>query len=250
MNKYGSHVKAFRARNVVEGTLAPPGDFSITSANIFTQVLQPERSININSNFSVQQVGVYSNYADGLVIKDPRYRLDVFITARSYIQAAVDLTGVLTFDPSTKNVTAVGGAFLAELAAGDFISIIAAGFKEYAIVNSVTNNNLLVLRDYPYLNPAGLLYTARRLAPSGGTASAVLYRDVSELNQMNQVEQFLTPTLYSVAAATDIVLTGSILQRVGAGGPITIPFLTKSIDVTFTNSIYFDIMANIEYTKR
>lgn len=253
MNKYASQSRVFRARNVVEGgALAPPADFTMTSAMIKTQLLQPDRTLNLNGNFNVQQVGVFCNFADGLVFKDARYRLDVLITARTFVQAGADLTGVLTFDPSTKNVTAPAGtgAFLAELVAGDYISIIAPGFKEYAIVNTITNNDLLALRDYPFLSPPGLLYTARKLTASGGTASAFLIRDISELNYFHACDAFLSPNAFSVAAATDILMTATIQQRVNGGGAISIPFLTKGIDVAFTNDVFFDIVANVEYTKR
>jgi len=251
MNKYASQSRVFRARNVVEGgALAPPADFTMTAAMIKTQLLQPDRTLNLNGNFTVQQLGVFCNFADGLVFKDARYRLDVLITARTFVQAGADLTGVLTFDPSTKDVTAVGGAFLAEIVPGDYISIIASGFKEYAIVDSRTNNNLMALRDYPFLSPPGLAYTARKLTASGGTVSSFLIRDISELNYLHACDAFLSPSAFSTAAATDVLMTATILQRVNGGGALSIPFLTKGIDVSFTNNVFFDIVANVEYTKR
>jgi hypothetical protein len=254
MNKYQSKLHVFRARNVVVGAVAPPADFLITSALNTLQLLQPHgpiagfytNSCNVNGNFCVRQVAVVSNFADGLVFKDDRYRLCVLLRANAYTRAAADLTGTMTFDPTTKNVVGLGTAFAAELFAGDVITWNTAAYQEYGIVDSITNPLLLTLRDYPHLNFGAA--SARRLATTPGTTyqQAMVY-DISELNYFHDCDIFFNPAAYSTAAATDLILTATFLQ---VGSPARdIPFLTKSIDAAFAASpIFFDICANIEYT--
>jgi len=254
MNKYQSKLHVFRARNIVVGAVAPPADFLITSALSKRQLLQPHgpiagfytNSCNINGNFCIRQAGVFSNFADGLVFKDSRYRLDIIFQAQACTIAAGSLTGLMSFDPTSKNVVGVGTAFVAELIPGDFITWNTTGQQEYGIVDSITNPLLLTLRDYPHLVLAG--WSAWKLSPSMGATyqQAVMY-DVSELNFFHDCDIFFNPAAYSVGASTDLILTATFLQ---VGSPARdIPFLTKSIDAAFAASpIFFDICANIEYT--
>lgn len=112
---------------------------TVESGNAETYSLSPAASLTNVATFTQG-----SNIVTGTA-------LDSDVEVGDYVKVDADaggaLTGTLTFTNGSTAVSAVGGAFTTELEPGDFIKLDSDNNTKFARVNSVTDNNNLVLVD-------------------------------------------------------------------------------------------------------
>jgi len=264
MNKYSSYLRTFRGRRLVEKAIAPPANFTIglTDWNpvIFTRSFNLlttfpatllNAPMNIAGNITLKKIGVFSNFADGLVAKKVSVGLgaggfnglDINVRAASYTRAFVPAT-TISGDPSSRTMTVAGAG--AGLDAGAAILMIGGGNQfafplwEYAFVESFVAPDL-VLSDYPkYTYVAQPVYLLTAIAESRFFHMI----DLNELNYLYNADHFFTPLQFSSANATDVIIWAQAMPNG------TVEYFTKSIDPTYLNDIaLFDAVAEFEFTN-
>jgi len=255
MNKYSSVNRFLRARNVVEATIAPPADFTIAAASWVPQLFTPNRnndntypvSINNNSNLILKSLGVYSNFADGLVFKTPADRIDVDITVGMYSQ--LTHAGTVTVVQGTKTVTGLGTNFGGLLSVGSIIRI-GDCFYIVASFDGVSPNTILYTTDYIKVSTAGVPWWEMAIGVS--PAQDYFYEDISQLNTQFPIDKYCFPSLYGATGATTVLITGkvnlwtSIASVIRSNHDIT--FMTKSINTAFVgDTAFFDLGIELEY---
>lgn len=265
MNKYTSINRTLRARNIYNTTINPPNDLSLASANFDLQLLTKykdsrstvsivESYFNENANIIIHSIGVFSNFADGLVFKERDERLDIKLNVVAATRTA--LTGTVTTAAGSTVLTGVAGTtFDTELVAEDIIMADpAVSPGEYHIIDTTpVAANVGALRDEAKDSEAAI--TFYRLDPVGSFQYAIT--NISELNKMQDISLLIQPRLFSTSAATELVIQATC-NRAGLLAPFILlaepdghncDFLTKSINATYaTDAIHFDIVADVEYT--
>ena len=247
MNQYSSAMRTLVARNVLGVTIAPPAVLTIPVLGGFQRQIfdggyhSPSVIWQDQSNLILHRIGLFSNFADGLVWGTPPERARVNIAAVAYQNGPVlSGTSITTY----LNSKALDGTpdcqFLLELAPG---ALIIQGTQPY-IVDNVFSNTSAVLSDYGrgLTTPAA---SVRRLVPGYASAVQTTFYGLTALNYFHDWEAFLP--IGSIAAAFPVtppdgfLLFGSVL----IDQPVDL--LTNSIDVSFGRSpLYMDIMAEYE----
>lgn len=245
MNAYGSVLNHSVGWDICEKTISPPSNLEISSTDWKRVFLRgPHRHntspLDPESNFIVRGVGLFSNFADGLVFQTggnrPVAALDI-----SYYSIDSTLTGLVAFTKGSKAVVGTGTAFDTELSAGDYIR---HTDREIFIVDSVTDAENLVLTQYA--RSSGGSSNVKKMSKATGFIQ--YYDNILTLNEIYTGERFLpTASIYS-SSADQVAIQGYIVP-IDTGD--TIDFLTKSIYNGFSgDTVTFQLLAEIEYTLK
>lgn len=241
-NKYASIVRTYRIRNLYEDTLTPGTDVIIPASglatnNDFRTFQNFSFDSNTQTNFTIKRLGLFSNFADGLVWKNAADRISVLFSFSAYRFAqsySIDLTY------GAKGVTTAGTT---GWVAGDRRAIAVFDGPRYVLYVDPTGANAGNLEDYWSVTTGTV--DASTLALVGRDISYV-YRDISTLNCMHEVNQFAEPFNFGSGNDFDIV---AVHIAINATEPADTPFLTNIIDASFTDeTVYFDVVADIEFT--
>ena len=243
-NKYGSILRTYLARNIYEDALAAPADITFPAGNVTEVRTIPNFSFDVNkdTNFSVQRVGVFSNFADGLVFKDAADRLDV-----SFLFAAYRFMEDYTIDVTygSKSIAATGTTGWS----GGSASFVAAEIetdKHVVVIVDAADVSSGVLRDYWQWQTDAAL-PARTLQLVGNDA-LYTFRGISTLNCMYNVNEFGEPFQFSATSEYDIIVVRVVVNEFPRHST---KFLTKSINTSFNDdAVYFDVVADIEFTGK
>lgn len=246
MNRYGSIEKTFWARNVYQGTfaVAPPADLTILNTDWHQQFLFNKYTlldaVSINTNIFVKNVGVFCNFADGLVFKTEIDVIDLAIQAFVIAPVAPPVVGTITLSPASRAVTGVG---FAPLLPG---SIIRSGLYTY-IVEAIADDNNATLTDFPKNTLVGAAW-----AQWGATGPSVVINctDIRSLNQFIPVERFLSPVAFSVTDPSFLLMLMVFdINQITGTTAHNVTFLTKSIDPAFAGDVVtMDVGITLEYT--
>jgi hypothetical protein len=85
MNNNGGLERTFVARKVLEHTISPPNNLAIADAEWTDQLFYGLEGINTlsafqifnqDANMFIKSIGLYCNFADGLVFHTPEYRIN------------------------------------------------------------------------------------------------------------------------------------------------------------------------------
>lgn len=251
-NRYGSKERRVWAKKAEISNLvlpAIPADMVIVNGNGFIndvnceQLVDGETGVNeipVNNNLIIRNVGIYSNFADGLVPKDRNGELSVTVTAFGF-QKSTQLTGTLTFVRGSVNVLGIGTLFTTELTPGEFIYDPTTG--QGIIVQTITDNLNFIARNIPTITPSTPI-DMYKVVQNGFDIQGA-WR-IQNLNEMIVVDQFMTPSLWATSASDITVLMARI--NVISSTLNTFTWLTKSIDTSFSgDEVTLDIALDIEY---
>ncbi len=185
----------------------------------------------------VHELGIFANFADGLVLKTPANRFNAFITVGGYSQGTA-LTGTVASTIGSKTITGVGSLFSAELTPG---GVIEDDLNNMYVVDSITNDLSAELTDYALITrPAGTWYGMS----AGG--SSTWQTDITQLNYMFRQERFNSNALFSAAGAQQIGIRVSVQNQDTASA---VDFLTKTIDTQYNGDlVIFDAIVDVEFT--
>lgn len=202
-NKYESHLRTFTARNLVWNsaasvpglfTLGPPNVLTLADADFVTQFYranQPVHEWRAGCNMNVKRAGVFSNFADGLVLSNTKQRLALLI--RSALWYRMPCGGTVDFTVGSRDITGTnlnsifptGSGFIA-----DNDNILTANFYSVSNVTATTG----LLSDYA-LRTAGIAtntYVNRvdYLIPGLSTVTGYQALLLPVLNSMVEFEGF------------------------------------------------------------
>ena len=247
-NKYFSTERRVWAKGVYAANITPPNDFTIASGAFLSPIVSiDQQALNPNSNIVINKVGLYSNFADGLVWKTVGQRLWLGITARVYTIDTNFLTGMFAITAGSKAVTGVETAFNTELADGDVFTNGGAsgllGTFVYRVNGNPPDAANLTLHDWP--EQSLTMMNMRKLVPLGSDAFRRI--EITTLNEMIDLDEFMKPSAFVAAGSVPryVTLEMSFLNSAG------LTFLTKSINTAFSgDSCFFDTALDIEFTAR
>lgn len=240
-NEYFGVSRQFIAKDVYNGIISPPSDFTIGAGGFTTTIIDIDQgSLDPDSNIIISRVGLFSNFADGLVKKTACDRLLCAMVARSFSDDSA-LSGAMTITACSKTVTGDGAAlFDTELSDGDYF---AAEDYVYKVNGAPAGPATMTMHWWSPRSYSGV--AATKLAQIGTQA----YRNVeiTELNMFVPVNEFLMPatTGFSSAAASRMVLEVGFLNNTA------LDYLTKSVSTAYDqDTCHFDLIAELLYTKR
>lgn len=230
MNKYGSIERRIVAPRVMYATINPPADIVTgdwtTNLTLFNSLLAA--TLNPNANLNLKAIGLYSNFADGLVWKsgDP---IPAYVSVHAYNEGAALAAINIAQGSRSMTMTDTTG-----LIAGDVIKVAGGYFQVDTVVNGT---------DITTIEPAliGIVNSAgKRLVLQGSGITGWCY--FNSFNEMVPFEAIVTPLTLAATAVTDIVISATI------EAPFT-SFMTKSVDVSYLGDVVnVDMVAEIEYT--
>jgi len=241
-NKYFGIQRQFLAKGVYSAAISPPNNFTVPAAGGFATTIVDidQESIDPDTNVILSEVGLFCNFADGLVLGQACQRLLLGFTARAFREDPTvgDLQGTLDITTCSKAVTGAGASFDTELADGEYFAV---GAWIYKVDGAPGGANAMNIAYWPPQNHVGA--TGTKLQQVG----TQIYRrvEITDLNMMVPINEFLTPALFSSALVTRMAIEVSFLQGVD------LVYLTKSIDTSYADDpCFFDVRLGIEYTKR
>jgi len=230
-------MRRFWARNVVEKTISPPNDLQIAQADPVEQAFDlgtgPE--LNLDTNLIIHSIGLFSNFADGLVFANPEERIRTRLTINAC--EFVNLTGTLTTTAGSKTLSGAGTAFTTELSDGD---IILFGGAYHIIDGAPANDTTATLRNYAYI---GVSESGQRCDIINGQG-ANKDIDIRQLNYMYDLSDFVLPISLTDTTPDAIVLIGTITTDND-----NFTFLTKSVNTDFDgDNCFFSLGIDVEFT--
>lgn len=241
-NKYAGPNRLFFARNMVENDIALSAGTDITIANTQWISNQPFRIlsgvVNKNSNMMVRRLGLFSNFADGLVFTSQPYRVDFTIVVAA-ISVGAAITGGITFTLGSRTVTSPSGIF------GGGGEIDTNGFfkvgNEYYKIQDVADANNATLSDNAYVNGNQACNIISTLDSDG-----FIYQHLPVLNCMADVDEFIVPSarLSGISGLDDLIFLANV-------NPLhSITFATDGINSAYdTTIVTFDVGMELEYTS-
>lgn len=251
-NRYSSTQRFLRARNIAVSTITPGVDLTINAALFRTSIfnaydskykIAPFQAVNIidlDTAVQVKQIGVYSNFADGLIFKEPAHGFDVAINYEAFTRVAITPTALFT--EGSKNVTL--SANLAPSLAGYFIRNDVGQY--YNVYSHVSGTSAVVLSDYSKETNAASVITK---LSSLRTGQSVYMTNINQLNTLFDFDGFLDRSLIGGSTATDILLYAN-LEPFMSYMTHSIVFRTDTIDPAFTAApVCFDIGITAEFTE-
>lgn len=208
--------RTFLARNVLgPKQIIPPADVTLLESDWLTQLVEfGPQTLDDQSNLLVRRVGLFSNFADGLVFKNPYERFHIQLTAYS-ASIGAKLSGKgNTPSLSTKALTGDASTiFTGEVSPGDVLLLVrnSDSRAQYVTVDSVTDNSNIILRDFPlFVESSDNLLMFKMQLTAG--ASSTIVRHVNNLNQMYDLDWFARPAF--ISSASDVLIKASVNQDI------------------------------------
>lgn len=242
-NNYGSVVVQRVFRNVFESTIAPTADFTIPSGSKDYKFADPcEVDPDPQSNIFIRRIGLFCNFADGLVFKNPAPRIGMDFLVSTFKEETMS-GGEINFTAGSKAITGVGTDFSGE-SVGFLKTTIGDNHLMIVDPTDATNANI---DNYSYLDGAKTIgLEVQRL--SIGTSDVTDVWGLPTLNTLYDVGRLLSPSL--VSSSPDTFSDLGFRARLNMNN-LDLTFLTKSIATSFSgDAIHFDIVAELEYTRK
>jgi hypothetical protein len=255
-NRYGSYSRTIVARNVVwDGSVAPfagkvlaspsplvinnPGDTQGQFFQFNNGSLSGDEW-NTDGNAFIKRIGVFSNYADGLIFATPSSRLSVQVRTAVVEIIPQQQAGLMNFTAGSNVVTGTGFNQLSSSPC--FIADTANVYDAHYYTFYRQNNVLGYISDYAFVDKVAAPVSEVALQ---NTLSSVTLRSIGQLNQFYDAEFFLPAHITKLTAAQTVLFYGVLNLDSG----LSMNFATNIIDVTLNNNIVtFDIMAEVEVT--
>jgi hypothetical protein len=200
--------------------------------------LQP--LLNPDSNLIVHNIGLFCNFADGMVFKTP-IPIHMALRAETYNRDAVLplLTGVISATAGTQAISGGGTTFFAtELAAGDVIVLNGMPLRIF----HVTDDDNAETYEYIPVTVAAEMFV-QKLSVTGADNTETMF--ISTLNDMYPATSFVHPVALYALPSAYIFLRGLFKTD------INFDFLTKSVDTSFDGDlVYWTVQADVEFTQK
>jgi hypothetical protein len=210
-NKYSSVERRFWAKRAIAGDIVlplPPADFTITNAasvnipRIFDtfDVGSQVQPLSVNKNIMIKRIGLYSNFADGLIPKSNGSEIGIQIQVKG-VYLGAQKTGGIGITRGSRNLTGVGTSFTTQIVPqAVYLTAQGRAFQ----VESVTNNTTAVLASVPLFTEVGTAWYDT--ATDGTDTLYPVY--IQNLNEMVDIDEFMTPSVYSTGLSTFVSITG------------------------------------------
>ena len=271
-NKYGSNVRTYVARNLIWNglhqfevvpttpslyTLAPPATLPVNNDTGHTAGKQDDmffrnqirnrltptgQSWNHKSNLNVKRMGVFSNFADGLVLSNTDTRLSLILT--TYTATITQYTGSVPFVTGHNYITGATGLSSLPIIAGDGSCISDNALIENASIYTcyVTSDTAAQLSDFAFSSVTNTKVYGVNLA----NPQTYYLNSIPALNTLYDTEIFLRSGID--AAAYTAGARTIIMAQLALEGATVYNFYTKTIDTTLTYNVSFDAVLEIELT--
>jgi hypothetical protein len=250
-NNY-SNTRRFIARGVLKAQINPPNTLlkaSWTQPTTYPPIITiPTKILNANGRIVLRNMGLFCNFADGLVFESTDHPAEVYIRQGCYSET--QLAGTLAAVKTSKTITCPTTG----LNLGQYVKAYRGtaddGEGEYFQVQSVIDAASFTANEYPWrdLTSVGNAYKLETIAaypgfPAGDRSGTILF---SALNAMFPIDEslsgnILNATVSAPAAMTDIILIPFVT--------INNDFLTKSINTAYVGDYaWMDLYVDIEFT--
>jgi hypothetical protein len=250
MNAYNSVVRRIVSKGVYSAAISPPTDFTVAAGGFNPTILPIDlESINIDSNIRINSIGMFCNFADGLVWKSPGERIIPEIIARSYVKAVPNLYAgdSLVLQQNSKTVTVATGDVADYPAASTFVveydTVPTSGLKHKQLftVSAITGPTTFTVSDYPLHSVTVVVGKVEEVTFVNLVKKRAI--EINTLYEMVPLDLFFSPSEYATVN-TDYIAVGAVFHN-GQGST----FLTKSVDTAFATDIcIFDFAAELEFT--
>jgi hypothetical protein len=203
-------------------------------AGTYGQAINTFTNLDTDSNYIIKRMGLFSNVADGLILASPACRPRLTLEGIKYTSVAMAGTVTLV----GKTLTGIGTDFTLLTPGASRIKIAGLIFTVATVTDALNATvtqygNLLTV--VPFAN---LSYTSLSAAPIPGGNLYVSVLLNGTLNTMVEAEKFMPVSLYG---ANTFLYATLVLSS-------NLDLLTKTVDTTITDTMYLDLMTEIEIT--
>jgi len=254
-NNYFSKTARLFARGIYTGTITPPNDFAVNivaQGNIALGMF-PVNLVNVSSQSAanIKTIGLYSNFADGLVPKNTGESLLLSVTKIGFTAGAA-LTGTKVNIAASRNaLIGTGTLFVGELSVGDYIMLVnrTVPISQRFIYKVKTITDNLNLAIWGYVDPSMIGdYDILKLTPNT-YAKNPLVVIAANLEDMFPYEDMVQPYIFTLTLPAGTYTYFGLEANLEVTSNLTVSYLTKSIDTSFAaNTCFFDMAIDLEYT--
>jgi len=249
-NKYGSVVRAYTVRNLYETTLTAGNDITLPVVNNRTMT-QMVADISRETIFSPRRIGIFSNFADGLVFKNPADRINIGVQYDPFNKGD---EYTFAFTQGLKAITTVAGTpgwtpgTTYPISVEVPVTVTGFGNEEIVVNVTATGANTGDLEDYWAYGTNNLI--AHALSNSIIVPTTRTVFGISALNCMYEFNDVATPFLVTGGDTFDLVRMRLNVNTLGGGvANNTTTFLTSNINSVFDDeTVYFDAVVEVEFT--
>lgn len=260
MSEYSSTTRTFVAtQGIQEHTLNPPNDLLIdyTACKPVAVGITPGQ-ISPHGRIIVEGIGLFSNFADGLVFKNPYERIS--ITGRAYGAKAEDtITVNASCSVDSKTINGCGISYDPSLESGDLLLLTDIGsldtyYKSQVVVVDEVADTTTTITQYPDFTLPSDLVVQKIDKYSEVDYGGLMH--IGQLNTMYSMNWQINPSKFSPIGFTNYSQIAIVLQVNGYGRidgaeaeryttTRDITFLTKSINSDYADDkVWFDIVGN------
>lgn len=255
MNTYGSSTRRIWSGECYDAwgappVLNPPADFTMPSATydlMYRVAALNTLTINNNSTVIIHNMGLFCNFADGLVFKEFSQKIFCVIKASIFSLPALPITGtgyVSTATADSPVLTGVASAFLTDIPLNDTYLYTTAGYvAKTRLTTSNTTVELHSTYPIPFAHPGVPWY---KLIPMTATTVSRTFEVGKTFNTMVPVEMFINPSTLLTSPAN----VGVLVIETALYVKQDVVFLTKSIDTTYKNDVVkMNVGLDVECTR-
>jgi hypothetical protein len=247
MNAYNSSLRTFVAREVISKIMTFPA-LTVAPADTFVKPVGTQAAgvsiIALNQNMNLRRVGLFCNFADGLVFAGYNYPS---IVLKWYgIGSGPAVAGTVSMAANSNVITGIGTSFNTDFVAGDLVRV-GPGGPFFIVTTTPVNPLSMVINGVNSgLTIVNTSYqkVLRTAAPIGPTLQTIVPQ-INILNFMIEQDKFIpvatvTGALYSaymITAEVDLPDPGMIWD-------------TSTIDTAYGRQlVQFDVNIDIEIAR-
>lgn len=236
---------------VTPPAIDPPNDFTMASAAydmLYRVAALNTLTINNNSTVVIHNMGLFCNFADGLVFKEFSQKIFCVIRASIFTVPVAPITGtgyVSTATCDSPVLTGVASAFLTDIPLANTYLYTTAGYAAKTCGVPTSNTTVRLHSTYPIPFAAPGIPWYKLVSMTANTVSRT-FEVGKTFNTMVPVELFINPsTLLSTPANVGVLVIETALYV-----KQDVVFLTKSIDTAYkTDVVKMNVGLDVECTK-
>jgi len=241
-NKYFSQEQRLLSRGVYTGAINPPADFGIAKSSDYKGMFYPSLAVvNMYANAIVKSIGLYCNFADGLVFALPSQPLILNLSILGFASTGGTLLGTSSSISNMNGLHGAGTSYDTQLVAGDYIRSLTS--KYIYKVKTVTDADDLVL--YGYYPQTISSERFEKLSVLG----TLVPQGIVQINTLNEMYPITLPSMQSLFASNSFIRTFTLEINLDIEATSGVTFLTKSVDTSYAaDTVTFDGAIDFEFT--
>ena len=230
------------SRGIYTGIISPPTTYTINQSANYHGLFYPSPAVvNMSANAIVKSIGLFSNFADGLVFASNAQPLILNLSILGFSYVGATLPGTASSIAGFDGMLGVGTDYTVSLVSGDYIRGLTSGYI-YRVRSITDNLNLVLYGCYPQA------FSGERFEKLS-VLGTLLPQGIVQIDTLNEMYPITLPSMQTLYAGNSAIKSFTLEMSLDIEAVSGMSFLTKSIDVSYAGSVItFDGAIDFEFT--